>query len=95
MNGYGGSATGTGSSSTQQNGYAYQNGHAAQSHVATTNGHSLANGLTNGHGNPSPKNGFYDRIACPDMGFYCFDVLHANLQNTELPKAPNFTNEAL
>jgi len=93
MNGYA-----NGNSASPQNGHAYQNGHSAQ------NGHGQQ--LTNGHNGYSqevsmnrhhsgPKNGFHDRIASPDMGFYCFEVLFNSLyQNSEPIKPPNFTNEA-
>ncbi|CAL8094588.1 unnamed protein product [Orchesella dallaii] len=78
--------------------YAEHNGH--------TNGHGpMTNGHTNGHGPhqngmvlplkngiiPSP---YADRIACPEMCFFCFDVLYGSLHNLEPPKAPSFTNEA-
>jgi len=75
--------------SSLANGYSYQNGHTP---TALTNGHS--SGLYNGSGSKSTHNGYMDRIACPDMGIYCFDVLYSNLHNTEPPKNPNFTNEA-
>lgn len=70
------------------NGYAYQNGHSNGIPPALTNGHtSHYNGLLKPNG--------YDRVACAEMGIYCFDVLYAELNhNTETPKSPNFTNES-
>jgi len=86
--------------SSNTNGYAYQNGHGhgpptttlhTNSVVVPTNGH--AHGLGLGVG--GPKNGFYDRIACPEMGYYCFDVLHSSLYQSQEPlKVPIFSNEA-
>jgi len=46
------------------------------------------------------KNGFSqhsqygDRIASPEMCFFCFDVLYSQLHNLEPPKSPIFTNDA-
>jgi len=75
-------------SSGMANGYAYQNGHSNGIPPALTNGHtSHYNGLLKPNG--------YDRVACAEMGIYCFDVLYAELNhNTETPKSPNFTNES-
>ena len=39
------------------------------------------------------KNGY--TVACTDMCFFCFDVLHSHLYNYDPPKSPSFTNEAL
>ena len=32
-------------------------------------------------------------VATPDMCFYCFDVLHAQLHGLEQPRRPTFTND--
>jgi len=94
MNGY------TNGMAHQQNGYAYQNGHSSvhngHGSEQLTNGHRPHDGvaLTNGH---YPRNGFHDRIASPEMGYYCFEVLYNSLypQNSDPIKPPLFTNEAL
>jgi len=84
MSGYGSSSSSSSSSTSSSS------TSSSSSYAHHHNHHNGHNG-----GGQVLSNGFkYDRVACPDMGFYCFDVLHANLQNTELPKTPNFTNEA-
>lgn len=110
MNGHG-HTNGYGASSRnghEPNGYAEHNGHSSapltngHSSAPLTNGHSHLNGHTphqNGMVLPM-KNGlvsnhYVDRIACPEMCFFCYDVLYGNLHNLEPPKAPNFTNDAL
>jgi len=99
MNGHGHSNGYAGSSRNSHDLYADHNGHNGP--VAVTNGHSHMNGHTphqNGMVLPV-KNGiipnpYSDRIACPEMCFFCFDVLYGSLHNLEPPKAPSFTNEA-
>eukprot|EP00049_Salpingoeca_infusionum_P025785 m.21685 g.21685 ORF g.21685 m.21685 type:complete len:200 (+) comp8320_c0_seq1:106-705(+) len=34
-----------------------------------------------------------DSVACQDMCFYCFDVLHAQLSHRPPPPTPDFTND--
>ncbi|XP_060598922.1 nuclear protein AMMECR1-like [Ruditapes philippinarum] len=38
------------------------------------------------------KNGY--TVACAQMCFYCFDVLHSHLHSYEPPRTPSFTNES-
>lgn len=59
---------------------------------AHTNGHSKTNGhLTNGHSNGHL---YTEQVAVPEMCFYCFEVLNAELNNAEPPATPLFTNDA-
>ena len=67
------------SSSTQMNGHNHMNGHGSVM--------PLHNGMSR-----LPHD---DRIASPEMCYFCFDVLYTNLNNLEPPKTPTFTNEAL
>lgn len=85
MNGYGNQA---GSSCTNNHYDPKQNDHSRTNGHAHTNGHVVP--ITNGL-----SNGYKDRIASTEMGYFCFDVLYSNLHNVEPPKMPNFTNEAL
>lgn len=41
------------------------------------------NGLTNG----------YAPVVCPEMCYYCFDVLISHLNQTEVPRSPIFVND--
>ncbi|XP_037028006.1 uncharacterized protein CG5902-like [Bradysia coprophila] len=63
------------------NGYGATNGHSSM------NGHSSSNGFGNG-------TDAIDQIAVPEMCFYCFEVLDAELRNVNVPNQPNFTNDS-
>ncbi|KAJ6637088.1 hypothetical protein Bhyg_09814 [Pseudolycoriella hygida] len=54
---------------------------------SATNGHSSSNGFCNG-------SEAVDMVAVPEMCFYCFHVLDAELNNLDVPNEPNFTNDA-
>jgi len=59
------------------------------------NGHLKTNGHTsNGHGHGHTNGHISDQVAVPEMCFYCFDVLNAELNNLESPATPSFTNNA-
>lgn len=66
-----------------------------------TNGHSNAtNGHSNGHSNDHSNgtNGYHqtEQVVCPEMCFFCFDVLQKELdQSNERHIEPNFSNDAL
>ncbi len=49
----------------------------------------LVNGMSH------PKNGVCQRYVCPEMCFYCFDVLIAHLNSANSPKTPHFSNDEL
>lgn len=34
-------------------------------------------------------------IVVPEMGFFCFDVLYSQLYQSEPPRSPNFSDDAL
>lgn len=42
------------------------------------------NGLTNG----------YAAVVCPEMCYYCFDVLISHLNQAQAPRSPIFVNDA-
>lgn len=62
--------------------------HSTTNGYAATNGHSSSNGFCNGSVDA------VDQIAVPEMCFYCFEVLDAELHNLDVPNEPNFTNDA-
>lgn len=84
-NGYGGGSAGSSTS----------NGHGP----TMTNGHAHHHQAEGGSATYPHKNGLsvvsMARFATPEMCFYCFDILYSNLNNVDLPKAPNFINDAL
>lgn len=92
MNGHGHS-NGYGGAGRSHDMYADHNGHSS----AMANGHhnGLQNGMSHGLKGGAAMTPYSDRIASPDMCFFCFDVLYGSLHNLEPPKAPNFTNDAL
>jgi len=96
-------------SATTMNGHGkgnFSNGYGGGSSSSSSGGSSgndsgfseRSNGLVplvNGFGNRGIASQYGDRIASPDMCFYCFDVLYSSLHNSELPKVPSFSNDAL
>lgn len=74
--------------------------HADDKQHATSNGHSKTNGhvgnghVGNGHLANGYTNGYAEQVAVPEMCFYCFDVLNAELNNTDVSTSPSFTNDA-
>lgn len=70
-------------------------------HAHHSNGHSHSNGNShNGHMNGfngAVTNGVSkheSEVAVPEMCFFCFEVLHCELNNIEGPPEPNFTNDS-
>lgn len=63
--------------------------HSTTNGYSATNGHSSSNG--NGFCNGSDA---VEQIAVPEMCFYCFEVLDAELHNLDVPNEPIFTNDA-
>lgn len=39
------------------------------------------------------QNGYHERVVCPEMCCYCFDVLIAHLTHTGSPRSPHFAND--
>ena len=51
------------------------------------------------NGTSSHHNGTHNQmrnpvIVQPEMAFYCFDVLYAQLHQLDNPRSPNFSNES-
>lgn len=35
-----------------------------------------------------------ERIICPEMCYFCFDIIYCHLQKCDPPKTPNFSNDS-
>ncbi|XP_018012452.1 AMMECR1-like protein [Hyalella azteca] len=54
--------------------------------------HSSQSNHASASSNGRVRNGLIP-VACPEMCFYCFDVLHSHLHSLDPPPLPDFTND--